>query len=78
MNIVERSAVESPKSLLALTMHVTSCLFCDDCKAFNKAGGLQAGRVNLTVSSLSATVPKALLASCRVSSSSKQNVSQAT
>lgn len=63
MKIVDLSADESPKSLFALTIHVVSCLFTADCKAFNSTGGFPSGIVNLTVSSLSATVPKALFAS---------------
>lgn len=78
MNIVERSALESPKSLFAFTTHVTSCLFIVVCIALSKIGGLHVGKANLTVSSLSATVPRARLASCKVSSSSKQKVSHAT
>lgn len=78
MKIVDLSAEASPRSLFALTMQVTKCLFKADCKASIRFGGQISGRANLTVSSMRATVPKALLASCNVSSSSRQKVSQAT
>lgn len=78
MKIVDRSAEVSPKSLFALTTQVTNCLLNADCKALKRGGGFIIGIVNRTVSSLSATVPSALFASCKVSSSSKQKVSHAT
>lgn len=78
MKIVDLSAEESPKSLLAFTTHVTSWRFKADCKAAGNAGSGPAGQANLTVSSLKVNEPSALFASCRVSSSSRQKVSHAT
>lgn len=72
------SAEASPKSLLPLTIHCMNRLFRADCRAECKVGGRTSGFANRTVSSLRATVPRALLASCKVSSSSKQKVSQDT
>lgn len=78
MNMVDLSAVSSPKSLLAFTTQFTIFLLRADCKALFNAGGRHVGLAKRTVSSLRATVPRALLASCKVSSSSKQNVSHET
>ena len=78
INIVDLSDDPWPKSLLALTMHFMNFLFRADFKATCRDGGLTSGAAQRTVSSLSATVPRALLASCSVSSSSRQKVSHET
>lgn len=75
---MDLSAEASPKSLLALTTQLTNFLLRADCRAACNVGGRLAGLEKRTVSSLRATVPRARLASCKVSSSSRQNVSQDT
>lgn len=78
MKIVDLSAEASPRSLLAFTMQGTNCLLAADCNALTSDGERVPEVENRTVSSLRVTEPKARLASWSVSSSSRQNVSQAT